>query len=210
MDWKNRIVEQRQMPVAELHENPHNWRLHPTAQEGALSELLSEVGIVQGVVFNRRTGRLVDGHLRVKMAAKAKLETLPVTVVDLSEDEEKLVLATLDPVSAMADVDWSSLRPLIDEITLPDGPMASLIAAVAAPFQEPTDPAEEWGKIADFASENQAHRSITVHFRSDDSVEAFCCALGLTLSKKVKYTWFPPEQRQTAPEGNIARIDGDG
>lgn len=56
MSWKNRIVEQRSMPVGELVANPQNWRKHPKAQHAALAGLLSEVGVVQGVVFNRQGG----------------------------------------------------------------------------------------------------------------------------------------------------------
>lgn len=134
--WENRIVEQREMAVSELQENPHNWRLHPASQEGALADLLSQVGVVQGVVFNRRTGRLVDGHLRVKMAVKAKRETLPVTVVDLSEDEEKLVLATLDPISALAVADTDKLDSLIAAVTLPDeSPVRAALEAMLPKFQ---------------------------------------------------------------------------
>jgi len=86
MDWRSRIIEQADLPVSDLTANPQNWRKHPRAQGQALAGMLAEVGVVQGVVFNRRTERLVDGHLRVELARKQGVATLPVTVVDLSEE----------------------------------------------------------------------------------------------------------------------------
>lgn len=193
--WENRIVEQREMAVSELQENPHNWRLHPASQEGALADLLSQVGVVQGVVFNQRTGCLVDGHLRVRMAVKAKRETLPVTVVDLSEDEEKLVLATLDPIGALAGANGKILEDIIDSTAMPEGALSALTDSILAPFRAPTDPVGEWGKISDYESGNLAHRSVTVHFRDDEAVARFENLLSLSMSKNAKFTWFPPEKR---------------
>lgn len=116
MNWRNRIVEQVQIPVADLHENPSNWRKHPRAQAQALEGMVDEVGFVQGVLFNRRTNRLIDGHLRVELARKHGVDELPVTVVDLDESEEQLVLATLDPIGAMARHDDDQLSALLASV----------------------------------------------------------------------------------------------
>lgn len=45
-----------------------NWRTHPCAQQDALLGALQKVGIVQNIVVNARTGKMLDGHLRVEMA----------------------------------------------------------------------------------------------------------------------------------------------
>lgn len=113
MDWRSRIVEQRMIPVADLHKNSKNWRRHPRAQKRALEGLLGEVGVVQGVIYNKHTERLIDGHLRVELAKKHGATEIPVTVVDLTEAEERLVLATLDPVGAMANTDDKQLSELL-------------------------------------------------------------------------------------------------
>ena len=82
--------------------HPSNWRSHPKAQREALADVLDEVGYVATVLVNRRTGRLVDGHLRVELARARGEASIPVTYVDLSAEEEALVLASLDPLAAMA------------------------------------------------------------------------------------------------------------
>ncbi|MCY7417624.1 MAG: hypothetical protein LH650_03855, partial [Chloroflexi bacterium] len=50
------------------------------------------MGWVQEVVVNNRTGYLVDGHLRAQLAISRDEATIPVVYVDLSEEEEALVL----------------------------------------------------------------------------------------------------------------------
>ncbi len=53
-------------------------------------------------MVNRTTGHVVDGHLRVELAVARNEPSVPVTYVELSEDEERLVLATSTPSAAMA------------------------------------------------------------------------------------------------------------
>ena len=97
--------------------NPRNWRIHPKGQQDALGSVLDEVGWVQQVLVNRTTGNVVDGHLRVELAISRDEPAVPVLYVELSEDEEALVLASLDPLSAMAATDEDKLRELLAGVT---------------------------------------------------------------------------------------------
>ena len=97
--WRNRIVGSGEEAPDQLATNPANWRTHPGLQRDALRGSLSEVGWVQQVMVNRRAGFVVDGHARVEEALSRHEPTVPVLYVDLSEDEERLVLATLDPLA---------------------------------------------------------------------------------------------------------------
>jgi len=113
--YRNRIVGYGELPVSEIVKNPNNWRTHPKPQEDALHGVILEVGWVQTVLVNQRTGRLVDGHLRVALAEKHGMASVPVTFVDLSESEEAEVLATLDPISAMAGASADALDQVLRE-----------------------------------------------------------------------------------------------
>src|SRR3972149_2850929 len=86
--WRSRIVGTGEEPPESLLANPRNWRTHPKAQQDALAGVLDEVGWVQDVIVNRRTGYIVDGHLRVSLAISRAEPTIPVKYVDLSPDEE--------------------------------------------------------------------------------------------------------------------------
>lgn len=113
--WRNRIVGRAEVKAKDLVPHPSNWRMHPEPQRRAFDGLLREVGWVQDVIVNRRTGHVLDGHMRRDMAAAAG-ELVPVVYVDLSEDEERLVLASFDPVSALAVSDEVQLRDLVGDI----------------------------------------------------------------------------------------------
>jgi len=127
----NRIVAHGEESPAALVANPENWRKHPKAQRAALGGILSEVGWVQSVIVNQRTGRLVDGHLRVEVAAANGEDMVPVAYVDLSENEERAILATLDPLGAMADKDREQLSAVLESIESDDS-LGAVLSAVAA------------------------------------------------------------------------------
>lgn len=98
--------------VESLTDNPANWRTHPQEQLDALSTLIrdDEIGWANALLFNERTGRLIDGHGRKKIAKPGEL--VPVLIGSWSEEAERKILATLDPLAAMAETDLDALRTL--------------------------------------------------------------------------------------------------
>lgn len=114
--WRNRIIGHGIARVDELLANPRNARIHPKSQSDALEGVLESVGIVQDVIVNQRTGFMLDGHLRVSLALRRGEPDLPVKYVDLNEAEEALVLATFDPIGALAIADTGKLDELITDI----------------------------------------------------------------------------------------------
>jgi DNA modification methylase len=141
--WKNRIVEVADLPVKDLLANPRNWRKHPKSQQKALLAVLGDVGWIDHVTFNRRTGRLIDGHLRVLLAEKHHEETVPVTIVDLSEEEEAIAIATFDPIGAMAEADREVLVDLLGSIDTENEQIRGLLDAVAKDHHIALDSTED-------------------------------------------------------------------
>ena len=125
--WRRRIVESADVPPASLRRNPLNWRSHPTEQRDALTGALDGVGWVAQVLVNRRTGNLIDGHLRIELALARGEQSVPVTYVDLSEEEERLVLATLDPIAAMAEAEAAQLKTLLDGLDPADEGLRAML-----------------------------------------------------------------------------------
>jgi len=137
--WRSRIVGYEDLSPAELTANPKNWRTHPKNQRKALAAVLGEVGVVQNIVLNQTTGHLIDGHLRVELAEEQGQATVPVTVVELTEAEEALVLTTLDPLSGMAKRDNDKLADLLAMVTKEDRPdLAPLLKDLAGIMPENT------------------------------------------------------------------------
>lgn len=167
--WASRITGHADIAPDQLLANPRNWRTHPRAQQEALKGALDQVGWVQQVLVNQRTGHLVDGHLRVQLALRHGAPTVPVTYVDLSEEEEGLVLASLDPISAMAGRDDEQLRQLLAEITFDTQELeAAITAATGLPDEKDLErytdtinpphyePGGELPKIADLYDQTRA------------------------------------------------------
>lgn len=101
---------------SELAENPANWRRHPEAQVNALTDVLSEVGWAGACLYNERTQRLIDGHARRKVALSQGSEKVPVLVGNWTEEQEKKILATLDPLASMAEADKDRLDALLRDV----------------------------------------------------------------------------------------------
>lgn len=112
----SRIVGEGTEAPEQLLANPRNWRIHPRGQQDAVSKALDEVGWVKRVIVNKTTGCVVDGHLRVGLAISREEEAVPVTYVELSEDEERAVLATFDPLAGLAEADDEKFAELLDGV----------------------------------------------------------------------------------------------
>jgi rubrerythrin len=113
---KDRIKGLRRVKASELRPHAKNWRMHPPAQQEALRGILAEVGYVDALIARElKDGslELIDGHLRAEMTPDTKV---PVLVVDLSDKEAEKVLATLDPLAAMAERDQAKLDELLGDI----------------------------------------------------------------------------------------------
>lgn len=119
---KNRIMGHGAEPPDQLLANPANWRVHSQEQMDQLAAVLERVGWVQNVIVNRRTAHMIDGHARVMLALRRNEESVPVTYVDVSPEEERLLLLVLDPLSAMASADAEKVVELREEVapTLPE------------------------------------------------------------------------------------------
>jgi hypothetical protein len=127
----NRIVGHGEEAVDQLLANPLNYRLHPDNQQQALAGAIDDIGFIRSVTVNQRTGRVVDGHLRVTLAARSGVESLPVEYVDLDEAEEAQALLSLDPIAAMAASDKAKLDELMRAVQSDDKRVQAMISEIA-------------------------------------------------------------------------------
>ena len=129
--WRNRIIGHGEEAPDQLLANPANWRVHPKQQQDALAGVLDDVGWVQDIIVNRRSGHVVDGHLRVSLAISRNEKSVPVVYVDLDEREEALVLATIDPLSAMAATDKEQLDSLLRDVATGEAAVQAMLSELA-------------------------------------------------------------------------------
>jgi ParB-like nuclease domain len=127
MKIRDRIKELRRVPAGELRPNPRNWRTHSAAQRDALQGVLAEVGYA-GALLARELAdgslELIDGHLRAETTPDMPV---PVLVLDVTEDEANKILATHDPLAALAGVDRDALESLLDNVTTESAALQSVL-----------------------------------------------------------------------------------
>lgn len=136
--WRNRIVGHGEADPKKLVANKWNFKVHSAMQGRSLEEAIGEVGYLRSVTVNKRTGHLVDGHLRVELALKRGVKTIAVEYVDLTEREERAALAALDPIAKLAGEDQDKLGSLIKAL----GNDAKEIRSIAEALVEDAGPDE--------------------------------------------------------------------
>lgn len=105
------------MPIAELAPADYNPRkdLQPGDPEYEdLERSVEEFGLVLPPIFNKRFRRLVGGHQRLKPFAAKGATEVETVIVDLSEEDEKILNTLLNKVTGRWDYD--KLSPLLEEI----------------------------------------------------------------------------------------------
>ena len=131
MSWRSRIVGHDRVDPQSLTGHPLNHRLHPQKQRDVVRDSIAQFGFCKSILVNRQTGYIIDGHERVWQALDAQESDPTVTVdveyVDLSEDEERAVLAVLDASTEMAEVDQDKLDALLDGIAFESDAIDELI-----------------------------------------------------------------------------------
>lgn len=130
--WRNRIVGEEDVPPDQLLANPHNFKIHGTFQKQALMGILDEVGWVQRIIVNRTTNCVLDGHARIQVALQRNEPLVPVLYVEVSEAEEKLLLASLDTLTGLASVDSELLAQLLHDVSTGDSALQQMLSELAA------------------------------------------------------------------------------
>lgn len=192
--WKNRIVGYGEESPDQLLANPLNFRTHPKNQQDTLAGVLSEVGVVQNVIVNKRTGFVVDGHLRISLAMREHQPTVPVTYVDLSEAEEALILATLDPIAAMATADRDKLDELLRDVSTGDAAVMQMLSDLAADngIVPEFDAMEHWQGMPALEQEDQTPvKQILINFATETDVDRFARAVEQNVTMSTKSIWYP-------------------
>jgi len=153
---KDRVKELRRVPASELRANPKNWRRHPPSQEAALRGVLEDIGFADAVIARETDDglELIDGHLRQEVMGD---QSIPVLIVDVTEEEADKILLTHDPLAMMAHADTDQLLQLLRDTQFADKAVNDMLEAVAngerLPMPDLTEPVDDPGPQIDRADE---------------------------------------------------------
>jgi hypothetical protein len=142
-ELEDRIVELRRVRAGDLLPNPENWRTHGDDQMAALDGILGEVGIADAVLAFPADGlgpdgdssklMLFDGHARTERDPE---QLWPVIVTDLTLDEARLMLATTDPLAAMAGAHEARLNELLANVSTESEALLAMLDGLMAADEE--------------------------------------------------------------------------
>lgn len=128
---RDRVRELRRVRARDLVPHPRNWRTHPSRQRAVLQGLLAEIGYADALLAREGPdGRLqlIDGHLRAETTPDAEV---PVLILDLNDTEADQLLATLDPLAALAGTDAGRVETLLEGLRFQHPAVNELIQQLA-------------------------------------------------------------------------------
>lgn len=212
MNYRDRIVGLKRVPASQLVPHEKNWRTHPTAQSEALRGVLAEIGWADTIkVRELSDGRMqiVDGHLRQGMD-----ETVPVLVLDLNDEETLQVLATMDPIGAMAETSNAALESLMRDVRFDSaatqktlGDLARSVGIIQLPGEGENDPDVEWRGMPEFEQlDIDSWKCLKVHFKDAADYQAFQRLIGQTLTDLTRAIWYPKAEIGVAADKRY--VDG--
>ena len=144
---RNRIKDHRRARAGDLVPHEFNYRTHPEVQRAALAALYRQVGFARSLLtYELPDGRLklIDGHLRRDLDPEMEVE-----VLDVSDDEARALLLSIDPLAALAE-EQEQLRERLTELAPPVPPELAEAWQAAAQACLETPPAKE-GRLKDEA-----------------------------------------------------------
>ena len=98
----------QEIKIEELNPAPYNPRveLEPGMPEWEkLERSIKEFGNTEPIVWNKRTRNVVGGHQRLAVLKSLGYKTVPCSVVDLDEHDEKLLNVALNKIKGRWDFD---------------------------------------------------------------------------------------------------------
>lgn len=150
----------QEIKVAQLNAAPYNPRvdLEPGMPEWEkLKRSIEEFGNVEPIVWNKRTGNVVGGHQRLAVLKNMGYDTVPCSVVDLDETDEKLLNVALNKIKGQWDYDKLEdvLRGFDYEVATASGFSAEEIAVILANNEDLLGDEEDYGDLDDDEPEEQ-------------------------------------------------------
>ena len=140
----------QQISIEKLNAAPYNPRvmLEPGMPEwDRLKRSIEELGNVRPIIWNKRTGNVVNGHQRLAVLKSMGAETVPCSVVDLDEKDEKILNVSLNKIQGRWDYDKLEdvLRGFDYEAATVTGFTADEIAVILANNDDLMDDEADYG-----------------------------------------------------------------
>jgi DNA modification methylase len=130
---RDRVIGMERLRARDLRGHDGNWRTHPQFQQDALAGVLREIGIAGALLVYKSSSAdgaytIIDGHLRKAFDLE---QTWPCLVLDVDDAEAQYILATHDPLTALAEADTDALRYLLANVQSGEAGVQAMLAQLA-------------------------------------------------------------------------------
>ena len=189
--------------VDSLKVSPTNPRTHSDVQVGQIMESMDEFGFTNPVLVDEDNS-LIAGHGRLQAAERLGLTSIPtITLAGLTEDQKRAYLIADNKLALNSGWDEGLLRSqledleesgvLLDVLGFSEAELAVLLADVEDVVEDPLD---EWVGMPEFEQDNEFYRTMRVHFRNEEDVQAFIKLLdrspeATNITPKTQFVWYP-------------------
>ncbi len=150
----------QEININDLNPAPYNPRvkLEPGMPEWEkLKRSIEEFGNAEPIVWNKRTGNVIGGHQRLAVLQSMGYETVPCSVVDLDEHDEKLLNVALNKIKGRWDFDKleDMLRDFDYEVASVTGFSPEEIAVLLSDNDDLEEDTDDFGDWSDETEEQQ-------------------------------------------------------
>ena len=161
----------QKMEVETIHRSQiknadYNPRVITEAAKKQLRKMLSKHGLVTTLVWNKRSGNLVGGHQRIDALdtlEKSQNYSLIVSVIDVDENEEKILNVQLNNPSMQGEWDFDKLTEMVESSGINPADMGFSEGDIGVIFGDSEGFAELVGDTEDVSEAKESLRKIKEH-----------------------------------------------
>lgn len=191
-----KIVERS---TSDLIPYANNSRRHSDEQVAQIAASIREFGWTNPVLIDGENG-IIAGHGRVLAAQRLGMRKVPtIELAHLTANQRRAYVIADNKLALNAGWDMDLLKLELGNLQEFNFDL-SLIGfdpgELASIFLEredgETDAEAEWDGMPEFDQQDKKpHRTLHVHFASDEDVETFAQAVGQKITDKTRFLWFP-------------------
>lgn len=196
----------QQLKIDQIKPYELNNRIHTPEQIKFIADSIQRFGFNQPLVLDEDLIVLV-GHGRLEAAKSIGLEKVPCIVIEGLSIEDKQAYRILDN-KIQNDSTWNIDNLAAEIESLRDSGFdmgfCDLDQLTEKMGVEVHSPEKEWSGMPSYDSENQeAFRSLHIHFKDQEGVDAFIKLMDQVVTEKTRSLWYPDQGRRSLKDCTV-------
>jgi hypothetical protein len=147
----------KKMKIGDINVAEYNPRKISSESYRGLKKCVETHGLVQPLVWNKRTNRLISGHQRLKVLLDLGWTEVDVVEVDVDQKQEKQMNVALNSTAIHGEWDWDKMADVFDDLTFDEALLTMLDVGDFKSFYDQ----DEW------VVDNESNESNESNIRSD-------------------------------------------